>query len=47
MRAIGRKSDAEAQENFRTAENSRFILREERSFVEAVEGTLEIPAKRA
>jgi hypothetical protein len=33
------RSDAEAQENFASAQRQRFILREERTFVEAVEGT--------
>jgi hypothetical protein len=37
------KSDAEACENFRMAQAKRFILREERNFVEVVEGTLGIP----
>jgi hypothetical protein len=41
------KADPEAQENFRMAQKGRFILREERNFVEVVEGTLGIPAKRA
>ena len=39
------KLDAEARENFSMAQNKRFILREERQFVEVVDGTLEIPAK--
>ncbi len=34
------RSDPEAQENFALAQNKRVILREERNFVEAVEGTL-------
>jgi hypothetical protein len=33
------KQDAEARENFEFARSRRFILREERSFVEAVDGT--------
>src|SRR5262252_397051 len=39
------KSDPEAQENFRMAQTGRFILREERNFVEVVEGTFGVPAK--
>src|SRR5438309_1250010 len=39
------KSDAEAQENFRMAQTGRLILREERTFVEVVEGTFGLPAK--
>jgi hypothetical protein len=37
------RADAEAQENFAAAQSKRFILREERNFVEVVEGTLGIP----
>ena len=33
------KADREGRENFEFAQAKRFILREERSFVEAVEGT--------
>jgi hypothetical protein len=33
-------SDPEARENFATAQSKRLILREERNFVEVVEGTL-------
>lgn len=33
------REDAEARENFAMAERMRLILREERSFVEAVDGT--------
>jgi 2-methylisocitrate lyase-like PEP mutase family enzyme len=33
------KSDQEARENFATAQTKRFILREERNFVEVVDGT--------
>jgi hypothetical protein len=40
------KSHPGAQENFATAQKKRFILREERNFVEVVEGTFEIPAAR-
>lgn len=39
------RSDAEARENFNMAQAKRFILREERNFVEVVEGTFELPAK--
>lgn len=35
------KADAEARANFEVAQRLRFILREERSFCEAVPGTLE------
>jgi NIPSNAP protein len=38
------KSDKEARENFEMAQAKRFILREERNFVEAVDGTFGIPA---
>jgi len=38
-------ADPEAQENFRAARTQRFILREERNFVENVEGTFGIPAR--
>jgi hypothetical protein len=34
------KSDPEAQDNFEMAQSKRLILREERNFVEGVEGTL-------
>jgi hypothetical protein len=34
------KSDSEARDNFTMAESKRLILREERSFVEVVDGTL-------
>ena len=33
------RSDPEARENFSLAQSKRFILREERAFLEAVEGT--------
>ena len=33
------KTDPEAQDNFLMAQTKRFILREERNFVQAVEGT--------
>jgi hypothetical protein len=38
------RSDAGARENFAFAQMQRFILREERTFVEAVEGTFGVPA---
>jgi hypothetical protein len=38
------KSDPEARENLALAQSKRFILREERNFVEVVDGTLGIPA---
>ncbi len=38
------KADPEALENFGMARTGRLILREERSFVETVAGTLGIPA---
>jgi hypothetical protein len=36
------KADPEARENFAMAQSKRFILREERNFVEAVDGTFGI-----
>ena len=38
------KSDPEARENFTMAQTKRLILREERNFVEVVDGTLNLPA---
>jgi len=38
------KADAEGQKNFAMAQSLRFILREERTFLEAVDKTLERPA---
>ena len=38
------KVDPEALSNFQTAQTKRFILREERTFLEVVEGTFELPA---
>jgi hypothetical protein len=38
------KSDKEALENFQMARSRRIILREERNFVEIVEGTFERPS---
>jgi hypothetical protein len=39
------RSDPEARENFAMAQSKRLILREERNFVELVDGTFGIPAK--
>src|SRR5262249_45361207 len=39
------KSDPEARENFLMAQTKRLILREERNFVEVVDGTFELPSK--
>ena len=38
------RSDPEARKNFTMAQSKRLILREERNFVEVVEGTLGIPS---
>jgi hypothetical protein len=38
------KLDAEGRANFEMAQAKHFILREERNFVEIVDGTFEIPA---
>ena len=38
------KSDPEARENFAMAHMKRLILREERNFVEAVDGTFGVPS---
>ena len=38
------KADPEGRENFAMANSKRLILREERNFVETVDGTLGIPA---
>ncbi|HYL05468.1 MAG TPA: NIPSNAP family protein [Thermoanaerobaculia bacterium] len=37
------KADPEARQNFALAQGKRFILREERTFVEGVDGTLGLP----
>jgi len=37
------KSDPEARDNFAMAQSKRLILREERTFVEVVEGTFGLP----
>lgn len=39
------RADAEALENFAFAQAKRFVLREERTFLEAVEGTFCVPAE--
>jgi hypothetical protein len=41
------KSDPEARDNFAMAQNLRLILREERNFVEVVDGTFGLAAKPA
>jgi len=38
------RADSAGRENFAMAQNKRFILREERNFIEVVEGTFGIPA---
>jgi NIPSNAP protein len=38
------KADPEARENFMMATTGRFIVREERTFVETVDGTIGLPA---
>ncbi len=38
------RSDKEAVENFTTAQNKRLILREERTFLQVVDGTFELPS---
>ena len=38
------KADSEARENLAAAQSKRFILREERNFVEVVEGTFGLPS---
>jgi hypothetical protein len=37
------KSDQEARENFAMAQTKRLILREERNFVEVVDGAFNLP----
>jgi hypothetical protein len=41
------KNDPGAKENFEFARSNRFILREERNFVEVVDGTFGIPSGSA
>ena len=38
------KVDPEARSNFQAAQTKRFILREERTFLEVVDGTFNLPA---
>jgi hypothetical protein len=38
------KADPDAQKNFAFAQTKKFILREERNFIEGVEGTLGLPS---
>ena len=38
------RADADGRDNFTFAQTKRFILREERTFVEAVDGTFALPA---
>ena len=38
------RADPEAKANFAAAQSKRFILREERNFVEVVDGTFELPS---
>jgi hypothetical protein len=40
------KADPEARANFNRAQSKRIILREERTFLEVVDGTFGIPATR-
>ena len=40
------KADEDGRRNFGFAQDKRFIVREERSFVEVVEGTFELPAAK-
>ena len=39
--------DADGRNNFAFAQKNRFILKEERNFVEVVDGTFNIPAMKA
>ena len=39
------RSDPGARENFGMAQSKRFILREERNFLEVVDGTFDLPSK--
>jgi hypothetical protein len=41
------RSDPEARDNFAMAQNTRCILREERNFVEVVDGTFDVPSTLA
>ena len=39
------RADDEGRDNFKLAQDKRFILREERTFVEVVEGTFGVPSR--
>jgi len=41
------RQDADGRNNFAFAQKNRFILKEERNFVEVVDGTFNIPAVKA
>ncbi len=41
------KADLEARSNFEAAQTKRFILREQRTFLEVVNGTFNLPAAKA
>jgi hypothetical protein len=41
------REDPEACENFATSQTKRFIIREERTFVEGIDGTFGIPSESA
>jgi NIPSNAP len=41
------RADPDGRDNFETARRGRLILREERTFVEVVDGTFELPARPA
>ena len=41
------KADPDARQNFAFAQSKRFILREERNFIEAVDGTVGLPSTLA
>ncbi|MGH7648489.1 MAG: NIPSNAP family protein [Gemmatimonadaceae bacterium] len=40
------KTDPDAQKNFEFAQRTRCVLREERTFVQVVDGTFEVPVPR-
>jgi hypothetical protein len=40
------KTDPDAQKNFEFAQHTRCVLREERNFVQVVDGTFEVPVPR-
>lgn len=41
------RQDPEARENFERAQTKRFVLREERTFLETVDGAYNLPARLA